>query len=114
MSHSTRRNFLAKTSLAAVGTAAATDAAFGKTEAESTLQDLDQDVAKIVRSYGRARSAQPAGKSTTQIQVHVHDRDALIASFEQLAQVGDGVSVNGNDARVIHNGQVILIHNRVA
>ena len=126
MKNSTRRNFLSKSTLLTVGAAAGADLALGETEVEHSLKEVDRELARVLRSYGRADVMKAAGYQevaegnktrrlpASQLGVRVRDQASYQASFEKLATISDRVLVKGNTVSFARGGHYFVIENLVA
>ena len=126
MNISTRRNFLRKSTLVALGAFAVSGGvALAENEHEASLRAADGELSSILRSYGRtlAMSQEGTRKVRTEsgmrklpvvrLKVRVSDREKLYRSFEQLADLGDRLSVEGNAMSLVRKGHCFVIENQV-
>jgi len=129
MNSSSRRHFLRKSTLLAVGSAAITGgvSAFGGSPSGQSIRSQDPQLADLLQSYGDTQGVKEAGSQrvrvsgsrrrklpVTQVRVKVRNRDKFLQSFHELAEHCDQVSVNGNTTSFARNGRYFVIENRVA
>lgn len=127
MNESSRRNFLQKSTLVALGTTASISGlAFGETTAESDLKVVDRKLADLLRTYGRARKMKSngfekakVGSKTvqlpiSQVSVEVKDQGAFVQSFEKIADFSERVFVEGNKVSFASGDRYFVIDNHVA
>ena len=126
MKGSTRRNFLQKSTLMGLGTAAASwGIAWGETEAETTLRAVDAELAGVLRSYGRMHAMAGGGTQKVVIgsrtcrvpayhlEVEVRSSEAFCQSFEDLSRLSDLVMVKGNTLKFAREGHYFVIENQI-
>ena len=127
MNDSTRRNFLRQSSLVVFGAAAATGVfATGETRAEAALRGLDADLAKVLRSYGRARVMTETGTKkvvvgsrrrrlpAVRLGVDIPDLNSYQQSLDAVSRLGELVVANGNTLTFVRDGRYFVIENRLA
>lgn len=126
MKDSTRRNFLRKSTLVGLGTAAATSGfALGETEAETILRGVDAELAGVLRSYGRTRAMAESGSQMVvvgskscrlqafRVGVEVRNPKSFCRSRDAVGRLSDLVMAEGNTLRFAREGRFFVIENRV-
>lgn len=127
MKGTTRRNFLKKSTLVGLGAAAASSGlAWGGTEAETSLRELDAALAEVLRSYGRMRAMAEAGSQNVvvgsrtcrvpayHVEVEVRSTEAFCQSFDAWGRLSDLVLVKGNTLKFAREGRYFEIDNQTS
>ena len=126
MKHSTRRHFLQRSTLTGLGAVAAgsgivTGISNSETDAEATLMELDTEVARVLRSYGRTRTITKSetkrattGSKTRRLpafhlEVEVSRAESFRGRLDALGRLSNAVLANGNTLRFERGGRYFVI-----
>ena len=110
MKNNTRRSFIKGSAAAGI----AMSGPIAALNAHAAVADLDRSVARVLASYGTARSVETTGR-TTRITIDANGIQPLADSFERLARLSDSsVHVENDNATFEYGKTTYVIENRLS